>query len=164
MDPITYYLNTMKTVVHWPPLDVPAHLTIPPNLDVEPMWTRSEWLERGLASHYPTSSFTPLLSKENIDTLWKETEAQYPLLPMNSQAIRFLSHVAEFGYSSRLSTITATHHKNHMLEPRLWTPAIIVMDQWLRAGFLHGPYDSPPFQPAKINGLLGKFTLMLCHH
>ena len=154
LDPIQYYLNSMKTHVEWPPLEIPPHVDVPPDLAQEPDWDMEEWLSRGLASNYSSALFTPSLNATNIENLWNQVEAEFPLLPLASQAMRYLLYTAKEGYNSQLTEIVASQHPNVALESRLWTPTIIVIHKWLEKGFLKGPFDTPPFSPEKVNGLL----------
>ena len=166
LDPVHFYLDESLSSVDWPPLQMPPDLDIPPDLDEEPMWDPQEWNMRGLASNYPDDNFTPTLHAANIERLWTETEVLFPLLPIPQQAMKYLLSVASNGYSSQLTTIQPSVHYNVSLESRLWKPAVVVIDQWIRKGFLHGPYDSPPFSPSKINGLLlipkGESNVRVC--
>ena len=155
LDPVHYYMDALSTNLDWPALEVPQDLDVPPNLQEEPDWDIHEWVNRGLATNYATEIFTPSLNADNILRLWREVDTVFPLLPVPSQAMRYLLSVAQHGYSSQLSHIQPSHHPNICLEPRLWTPAVLVLNSWLKKGFLKGPFDVPPFSPPKINGLLG---------
>lgn len=156
LDPMTFYMTDSLTSVDWPAMELPPELNIPPDLDQEPDWDCAEWLNRGLASNYPTSLLQTTLKPDSIYDIWCETETIFPLLPINSQALRYFHRMASQGYDSKLFDIRASTVPNVILEPRLWPPTIAVLDSWIKKGFVMGPYPSPPFFPHKINGLLGK--------
>ena len=159
-DPMAYYTYDSLTTVDSPPLEVPAHLQIPPDLTAEPDWDCTQWLQRGMASNYPTSLFQPQLKADQIWNIWRETELIYPLLPIHTQAMKHLHQIATEGYNSKLFDIRPSMVPNVILEQRLWTPTIVVLDSWIRKGFVMGPYPAPPFLPAKVNGLLGKYCFL----
>ena len=138
LDPVQYYINSLKSHVEWPPLEIPPHVDVPPDLSEEPDWDMEEWLSRGLSSNYSSVLFTPSLNATNIEDLWNQVEAEYPLLPVASQAMRYLLYTAKEGYNSQLSEIVATQHPNVSLEARLWTPTVLVLNKWLEQGFLKG--------------------------
>ena len=166
LDPVTYYTDTHLTSVDWPALEVPPDLDVPPDLTSEPGWDVNEWNNRGLSHNYPSDLFNPSLDPDAIKQLWEETEVVFPLLPVPKMSMMFLHAVAERGYSSLLQEIQPTVYHNVCLEPRLWTPTVLVVDSWLRKGFLHGPYPDPPFPGGKVNGLLcipkGQSNVRVC--
>ena len=166
LDPVTYYCNLNLSTVEWPPLDIPPDLIIPPEMSQEPAWTPEEWLARNLGSNYESPEFIPSLSAENIENLWHQTQIVFHTRPMDRQALQFLLDVAAHGHSSGLHSIVSSAHPNVALESRLWTPAVVVLSQWLKKRFICGPFLEMPFSPGKCNGLLlipkGSSNVRIC--